>query len=355
VVVLLFSLRIVDRNRDWKNEFTLWQKTVKTAPRCARAYSNLGLAYYDRTLYGEAIKQYKEALAINPNYAQVHSNLGLTYERKGLLAEAVTEYEKSISLLPQFAKAYNNLAWIYATAEDETIRDGNRAVILATRACALTGFGNAKYLDTLATAHAVQGEGDAAMEYQLRALASAPLHEKGQFIERLQRYPNANIALKSFKILSAQDDGTGCTNDGGSVYHEDGDGNKAIAAYEQAVRDNPDCAGNHHNLGVAYLRRLDLSKADAHFSAAQDINPGSAATYVDIGVACAYRGGLDVAIGFFKRALDLNPDLAEAHQNIAATCYLKGDYKTALYHCDQAEAKGQKVSPQLLDLLERYR
>jgi tetratricopeptide (TPR) repeat protein len=355
VIVLLFSLRIIDRNRDWKDDLTLWQKTVKTAPRCARAYSNLGLAYYDRGLYDKAIPLYKEALTIDPDYAQVHFNLGLVYDRKGMLSAAMTAYEKTNSLLPQFAKGYNNLAWIHATAQNENIRNGNRAVILATRACELTGFENARYLDTLATAYAEQGKRDAAMEYQMRALTKAPLREKGKFIERLQRYPDAHIALNNLKILSAQDDYSGFDNDGGIVYDEQGDSDKAIAAYEQAVEDKPDCAENHYNLGVAYLRKGNLSKADTHLLSALSINPRAAEMQIGMGVLCAYRGGFELAIGFFKRALDLNPDLTEGHHNLASTYYLKGDYKAALYHCDQAEMLGQKVSPELLELLNAYR
>lgn len=352
--VILFSLRIADRNRDWKDDLTLWQKTVKTAPRCARAHSNLGLAYYDRALFDEAIPPFKEALAIDPKVAQVHFNLGLTYDAKGMIREAITQYETSIALLPRFAKAYNNLAWIYATAQLQDIRNGSRAIMLATRACELTGFKNPKYLDTLATVYAEQGESARAMDYQLRALQKAHLPEKGWYLERLRQYPSASIAFDNFKILSAQDTNAGAGNDLGFLYREPGAGDQVIAAFERAVKENPDSAENHYNLGVAYLRRGSLIEATSHFLAAQSNNHERAAICMGMGMVSAYSGGFDTAITFFKRALDIKPDLAEAHHNLASTYYLKGDYKTALYHCDQAELLGHMVSPQLLELLAPY-
>jgi len=83
VVVCLFSLRIVDRNRDWRDEFTLWKKTVTSAPQCVRAHNNLGAAYADKGKLARAIAEYKHALSINPDYAEAYNNLGAAYARKG--------------------------------------------------------------------------------------------------------------------------------------------------------------------------------------------------------------------------------------------------------------------------------
>jgi len=43
-VLLLFSARSIARNNDWKDDLTLWTKTVQTAPDCAKARSNSGKA-----------------------------------------------------------------------------------------------------------------------------------------------------------------------------------------------------------------------------------------------------------------------------------------------------------------------
>lgn len=112
-VAALFSLRIADRNRDWSDSLTLYQKTVATAPQCARAHSNLGEAYASRDRIDDAISQCRQALAIKPRYAEAHYNLGFAYYKKGLLDEAIAEYKEALSVEPDYPRALSNLASAY--------------------------------------------------------------------------------------------------------------------------------------------------------------------------------------------------------------------------------------------------
>jgi tetratricopeptide (TPR) repeat protein len=61
-----------------------------------------------------------------------------------------------------------------ATAPDEKIRDGKRALADARRAAELTNWTNGIVLDTLAAAHAEVGEFDKAVTWQENALALEP-------------------------------------------------------------------------------------------------------------------------------------------------------------------------------------
>ena len=108
------------------------------------------------------------------------------------------------------------------------------------------------------------------------------------------------------------------------------------------------------NLGVLYVRKGEFREAYQYFVKALRSNRKLAEAYVGYGVALANDGGLDLAIAFFKEALAVNPILSEAHNNLISIYYLKGDYKEALYHCGRMEALGQKISPQLVQLLKPH-
>ncbi len=112
-VLVLFSLRIADRNRDWRDGLSLWGKTVITAPRCARAHNNLGLEYELKGMIDQAVAEYQLALAIMPGYGSPYNNLGLIYYSRGEIDRAVALFKKAISLKANYMKAHNNLGIAY--------------------------------------------------------------------------------------------------------------------------------------------------------------------------------------------------------------------------------------------------
>ncbi len=118
VVLLLFSIRIVDRNKDWRDRMTLYEKTIKTAPLSARAHNNLCEAYANMGRVDEAIAECKKALTIKSPYAEAHYNLGVTSYKKGMLDEAIDSYLQAIAAEPTYAKALNNLGIAYMDKGD---------------------------------------------------------------------------------------------------------------------------------------------------------------------------------------------------------------------------------------------
>ena len=136
----------------------------------------------------DAISEYKKALAINPNHAEVYNKLGTCFKAQGKLGDAIRAYREAIRLEPDFHQAYNDLAWIYATSPNASIRNGDEAVALSTKACELTDFKKAEALDTLAAAYAEQGNFKKAAEYQYKATELAPLQIKKELQKRHQLY-----------------------------------------------------------------------------------------------------------------------------------------------------------------------
>jgi tetratricopeptide (TPR) repeat protein len=113
--------------------------------------------------------------------------------RKKEYHQAVLSFEKSIEADPEYAPPLNSLAWFLATTEKKEMRDGKRAVELALKACELTEWKNARYLDTLAAANARAGEFYQAVKWQEKAvegMKSFDHYERSGAQGRLYLYRN---------------------------------------------------------------------------------------------------------------------------------------------------------------------
>src|SRR5262249_46037689 len=87
-----------------------------------------------------------------------HYQLGLILFGRGKPTEAMQHYEAALRAAPDSVEVLNNLAWLKATAANAALRDGQRAVTLAKRACELTHDEQPFFLGTLAAALAEAGQ-----------------------------------------------------------------------------------------------------------------------------------------------------------------------------------------------------
>jgi membrane associated rhomboid family serine protease len=71
------------------------------------------------------------------------------------------------------ADALNLVAWTLATSRNDDFRDGERAIVLARMACALSEWRIPNYIDTLAAAYAEAGQWEDARNIQEQAVRTA--------------------------------------------------------------------------------------------------------------------------------------------------------------------------------------
>ena len=98
-----------------------------------------------------------ELFKLAPNDARAYLQLGVIQQMRGDPRNAMATYRKSIEADPH-SPAANNLAWLLATSEDATLRDGAEAVRLAEGLRKSTSGERPDVLDTLAAAYAEAGD-----------------------------------------------------------------------------------------------------------------------------------------------------------------------------------------------------
>ena len=149
LVVILVSLgfRSVLRNRDWRDEYTLWRSALQVSPRSAKAHFYMGVGLLEKGLSEKAIGEFGEALRIYPFYPHVHLELGAAFLKKGDVDRAIQVFQEGTKLDPRDAALYINLgvAWMEKGRPDEAIAAYQRAIAVNPKSAATASlnWGNA--------------------------------------------------------------------------------------------------------------------------------------------------------------------------------------------------------------------
>lgn len=181
-----------------------FERSLRLRP-IATAAANLGTLFFD--VYNDAPKAiycYQKAVELNPENARMFCNLGQAYLRSGEEEEAIRAYEKALSLDPKVSPlTWYNLAVLYAGKG------------LFSQACAAMQ----RYLSS-------QPDDMQAFNLSIKYLLEAGELEKAETAlrERIAKHPQD--AMLHYNL--------------GVVYYRQGALEKARAAYEQALKLDPD-------------------------------------------------------------------------------------------------------------------
>lgn len=109
IIVLPASYKTFSRNKEWKNDKTLFIKDALTNPNSARTNNGAGTSYIflgdeaqdsllKKSCYDSSVHLLKKALVIHPKYTDPYLNLGVAYERKKMIDSAEYYWNKAREL-----------------------------------------------------------------------------------------------------------------------------------------------------------------------------------------------------------------------------------------------------------------
>lgn len=117
MLLILLSVRTIIRNKDWKNNMTLYSHDYEIDPNYALA-NNYGSELFNAGRREEAIVYLEESIQLKPDWWRNWTNRGVYFEQKGEIEKAVISYERSIENNPGYVIPYIRLGSIYLFSQD---------------------------------------------------------------------------------------------------------------------------------------------------------------------------------------------------------------------------------------------
>ena len=169
-----------------------FKKALELNPNDPDTHKRMGIVLLVMGRNNEAIARLNESLRIKGNQVEVYANLGTAYSQLGQYEKAIQNWTKALELQPNSVDVLNNLGLTLAACGNVTAEKANQAIVYARRACELTGYNNAEYLDTLGIAVAAAGKFEEAKTIAAQALNIAKTNGQvklaGEIENRIKLY-----------------------------------------------------------------------------------------------------------------------------------------------------------------------
>ena len=286
-----------------------------------------GLLFSAIPMTTSAIEAAEQALTFSPNYAPAHELLGEVYALqadtyasdpdRGIIShsyeEAIKEFENALGIDPSSVRALIGLAKTYVDQANklvpgsaETLDAARQAIFAVERGLELHPQNDDLYTQ-LARAELLQENYAAALETAQHTLKLKPTN-----VDALN---TAGLAAYYLNDLS-----------------------KAVEYFTEAIRNNPDHAQSHMNLGNAFFQMRSWHRARRHYRRALEYIPQAQLAktayqraYMYYMIALSYHETKDYEqeITALNQALALDPTYFAAYRQMGRTYLARNEYRAA--------------------------
>jgi tetratricopeptide (TPR) repeat protein len=169
---------IAAEREDYPEAIRCFRKLVAKNPDDAVVLSQLGTLFLAAKQPREAIRRFTKALEIDADNFPSRRGRSDAEISIGDHVAAIADLEKAYALKPDDTGILNNLAWLLATSPNDDIRDADRAIELATKACEATEWKEPHIVSTLAAGYAEKGDFETARKYSQQAVDDEELADE---------------------------------------------------------------------------------------------------------------------------------------------------------------------------------
>jgi len=258
--------RLRDQNK-LEEAIAAYEKAIEVDPNYAFAYVGLGNALRSDNQLEAAKTQYQQAIELNPNLPGVYWNLGNVLSELGDLEEAIAQFRIALKLKPDSVPVYNDLGDVLLNLGnvEEAIATYNEAIDLGSRyVSSYVGLGNAlqenNQLDQAIEAYKSAIQLDAFEASAYFALGDI-YYQQEDWQQAVEVYQAGVNIQEDYRVYTAL----------GYAWQQLEQVEKAIAAYENAINQNPNGVLAHYNL-LESQRLLALQQASNPSNASNDEN-----------------------------------------------------------------------------------
>jgi Tfp pilus assembly protein PilF len=140
----------------------------------------------------------------------------------------------------------------------------------------------------------------------------------------------------------------------GWKYFQQGDHETALRRFQMAIRHDADFAPAY--FGAAYVCTAEgkLDEAIKYYRETLKRDTLYVYSYANLGYALLQQGKFPEALQMLDKALEIDPKCGEAHLSYGRYYAYKQDWKNAEQSVNKAMKYGQKIRPELREMLEKH-
>jgi tetratricopeptide (TPR) repeat protein len=326
------------------------QKTLQLDPNFSSAYDLLVQTYIATNRLPQAVSQLEGVLTKNPNNASGLMTLALLYERMQDYPKEQNSYERLLAINPEFVPALNNLAYLYA----ERLNDLNKAYELARKAHDLQE-GDPAVSDTLGWIFYKRGDYQQALTILQESAERAPDSPETQFHLGMTAYMMGQVDLAKValrKAAAAAKDFPGKDESKRRLALLESSKGAApelsLSQLEAMTKNQPNDVISQMRLGEAYEKQGAWDKAAAAFEQALKLNPNLANIVTKL--AQLNAGPLqnrEKGLVYAKKARELAPADPQVAGILGKVAYQSGNFSWS-YSLLQEAARQRQNDPSVL-------